>query len=271
MTISLICSSKGGCGKSTLCYQFLAPYFYARTKNKPLILDLDKANNEFDTFSASSILESKECDLSNLDTDVLFGERDIIFDTGATSLAKQALDLLDNKGHFEFIDQVFIPITSSKQACSSALDTYDAIKRYKPDAKICFILNAYDDLEECPLEIQFIHFLTDSKHFLSTKGELGEFDLLKQSDPNVRYLAINRYGCLSWGSHLGLTAYEYASKVDDIKAKIVQAIKEIRQDPSKRVKYDLLSNRLDLAKHCKKFKDFLENDFFKQLDEVFNG
>ena len=56
----LVISPKGGCGKSTLCFQILAPYIFDRTKEIPIIYDLDNANSETETYSGSKILKAEK-------------------------------------------------------------------------------------------------------------------------------------------------------------------------------------------------------------------
>ena len=271
MAYYYICSPKGGIGKSTFCYQYVAPYSYIKTQKKPLILDCDNANREFETFSKSSILESRECNLSDINnTNIFFEDRDLIFDTGSTTLCQKALNNFYEIGAIDNIDHFFIPLTTGTQSFSSAIDVYNAIKGYKADAKICFILNSQYDINELPLEIQFIDFLGDQKYFLTSNNSIGRFDELKKEDPNVNYLVINFVACLFWTNSLNLTAFEYADKVNFINTKVSDALKKAKQDPSLIPHYRLASNRLRLAKQCQKFRNELEQNFFKKLDEVLN-
>lgn len=270
MTISFVTSAKGGCGKSTFSYQFLAPYLFNRSGNKPLVFNLDRANKEDQTYSKSSILDSMECKFTDFDPDVFATKRNLIFDTGATTLAEQALFNFESNGYLDQVDKFFIPVSLGKQASSSAIETYQRIKKYKADAKICFVLNAEYLQDELPLEIQFTGFLEDTKHFLSDEITLGQFNELKKSDPKVRYIVIHHYPCLYWSTHLNLTAYEYASRVNDLTDKWDKVLEETQKDPSLSGKLKLINNRLRLSKWCRNFKEKLETETFKQLDEVFN-
>ena len=42
-----IVNTKGGCGKSTCCYQIVSPYCFKKNKNKKaIIVNLDNMNDE---------------------------------------------------------------------------------------------------------------------------------------------------------------------------------------------------------------------------------
>lgn len=270
MKISFIASAKGGCGKSTFCYQFLAPYLFSNSENKPLVIDFDIANKEAETFCKSTILDCLNCRLIDFDESYFLGEQDIIFDTGATTLAHETLKHFKNKGYLDQITKFFIPLTTGIQACSSALEMYTAIKSYKDDAQICFVLNTQYDKDMLPLEIQFPNFLEDTKRVLSAEIKEGKFNALKGSDPTVSKVVINFEPCLFWSTHLNLTAFEYALRADDLKEKVSQFFKDSKKDPSLLGKYKWATQRFFLANQCQEFRSDLEDQIFKQLDEVFN-
>lgn len=269
MSKVLIISPKGGCGKSTFAFQILAPFFFNKKKEKTIVVDLDQANNEHKSYSRSSIIELQENTINDLDPLLAVIKRNVIIDTGATTLALKALEKIDEIDLINSIDLFAIPITRGKQSTSSALDMYETIKELKSDAKICFILSDVYSTEEYPLEMQFIDFLGDKIHSTYLDHEQGKFDELKNSDPKISYLAIPQTPALYWSNQFGLTAYEFADKLSEIQAKREQLLDEVEKSPTKQADFKLSSYKVQLAKRCRNFrKNVLEDNLFKNLEQV---
>ena len=269
MTKVLVISPKGGCGKSTFCFQILAPFFFERDADKSLILDLDTENNEHKTYTRSKLFDAVELSLKNLDPTTFITKQNLIIDTGAANLASKTLKALDEINFLKKIDLFCIPMTRGKQAMSSALDIYDEIKELNESAKVCFILSDCYDEEDVPLEMQFIKFLGDKKHILSLDKEQGKFDELKKTDPQVSWIRIPSSPCLYWVSEYALTAYEFADNLTDLEQKQEQLAVELAESPENKAAYGLATYKVILAKRCRSFrKNVLKDDVFKSLEKV---
>ena len=266
----LVISPKGGCGKSTLCFQILAPYFFNRSGNIPIIYDLDNANSETETYSGSEILKAEKKSLSDVSPDFFTQSETIIFDTGATTLAKKVLDDFSEKRILKFIDLFMIPLTRGEQSADSAFNMYKAIKDENKNAKICFVLsNVYDD--ETPLDVQFLTFLGDKRNNAYVKEDGADFDPEKglyDECEGSSYLAIPECSSFSWGQIFGKTIYELADKVEDFDKQADDLSMKINS-PIDQKHYTLACNKFKLAKRCQRYRnDILEAKVFKELDEI---
>ncbi len=269
MSKVLVTSPKGGCGKSTFCFQILAPFFFERDADKSLILDLDTENNENKTYTRSQLFDAVEMSLKNLDPAKFMTGKNLIIDTGAANLASRTLRALDEINFLNKVDLFCIPMTRGKQALSSALDVYDEIKEMNETAKICFILSDCYDEEDVPLEMQFIKFLGDKKHILSLDKEQGKFDELKKTDPQISYIRIPSTPCLYWVSEYAMTAYEFADNLNDLEQKQDKLAEELGVSPEMMAAYSLATYKVMLAKRCRSFKNkVLKDDVFKSLEKV---
>ncbi len=266
----LVISPKGGCGKSTLCFQILAPYFFDRSKNIPIIYDLDNANSETETYSGSKILKAEKKSLSDISPDFFTQPETIIFDTGATTLAKKVLDDFSEKRILKHIDLFMIPLTRGEQSADSAFHMYEAIKTENKNAKICFVLsNVYDD--DTPLDVQFLTFLGDKRNNAYVKEDGADFDPEKGLFDDCKgssYLAIPECSSFSWGQIFGKTVYELADKVEDFDKQADDLSMKINS-PIDKKNYALACNKFKLAKRCQRYrKEILEAKVFKELDEI---
>ncbi len=268
MTKVLVISPKGGCGKSTFAFQFLAPYFYNRDNQKSLLIDLDNANNESNSFTASEIIESKECNINEIDMRIALEKRNVIIDSGATSLAQKTLRQFIDTNLIDYIDYFAIPLSKGKQATSSALDIYTEIKKYKTDAKVFFVLSETDNIHKYPLEMQFLNFLGDKIHCCYDDLEEGEYDKIKKQDPSVNYISIPYDPCLPWVSNFGITAYEFADKKEMLKERQKTLVREAMTDPTKCPALDLTTYKLMLVAKCVEFKNELLEKTFNNLDQI---
>lgn len=266
----LVISPKGGCGKSTLCFQILAPYIFDRTNEIPIIYDLDNANSETETYSGSKILKAEKKSLSDISPDFYTQSESIIFDTGATTLAKKVLDDFSEKRILKHIDLFMIPLTRGEQSADSAFNMYEAIKAENKNAKVCFVLsNVYDD--DTPLDVQFLTFLGDKRNNAYVKEDESDFDpekgLIDECE-DATYLAIPECSSFSWGQIFGKTVYELADKVEDFDKQADDLSLKINT-PIDKKKYALACNKYKLAKRCQRYrKDILEAKVFKKLDEI---
>ena len=266
----LVISPKGGCGKSTLCFQILAPYIFDRTKKIPIIYDLDNANSETETYSKSTILKAEKKSLSDVSPNFFTQPETIIFDTGTTTLAKKVLDDFSEKRILKHIDLFMIPLTRGEQSADSAFNMYKAIKGENKNAKICFVLsNVYDD--ETPLDVQFLTFLGDKRNNAYVKEDESEFDPEKglfDECEDATYLAIPECSSFSWGQIFGKTVYELADIVEDFDKQADELSLKINT-PLDKKKYTLACNKFKLAKRCQRYrKDILEERVFKELDKI---
>ena len=265
----LVISPKGGCGKSTLCFQILAPYFFNRTNNIPLIYDLDNANSETETYSNSKILRAEKKTLADINPNFFTSSDTIIFDTGATTLAKRVLDDFSEKRILKHIDLFMIPLTRGEQSADSAFNMYQSIKEENKNAKICFVLsNVYD---ETPLDIQFLSFLGDKHNNAYVKDEKSNFDPEKgfyDDCSNAFLLAIPECSSFEWAQIFGKTVYELAEKVDEFDQQADELSLKI-ETPYDQKKYNLACNKFKLAKRCSRYrKDVLDQNVFKELDKI---
>ncbi len=269
----LVINPKGGCGKSILCYQVLAPFFFSRTKKIPLIYDLDIANSETETYSESKILKSEKKKLYDVQSDIIFNKETIIFDTGATTLAKKVFDDFDEKRILKYIDLFMIPLTKGEQSADSAIKMYETIKQTNKDAKICFVLsNVYDD--DTPLEVQFISFLGDKYNYAYVKEEGADFDPEKgliDEYPDASYITIPECSSFTWGQLFGKTVYELADKLEEFDRNANELAKSLADNPANQKKYKLANNKYRLAKRCSRYRtEVLEAKIFKELDNLLN-
>lgn len=266
----LVISPKGGCGKSTLCFQILAPYFFNRTKNVPLIYDLDNANSETETYSSSKVLRAEKKNLSDINPDFFTSKETIIFDTGATTLAKKVLDDFSEKRILKHIDLFMIPLTRGEQSADSAFNMYEVIKAENKNAEVCFVLsNVYDD--DTPLDVQFLTFLGDKWNNAYVKEEGSDFDPEKglfDECKGSNYLAIPECSSFSWGQIFGQTVYELAEKVEEFDKRADELSMKI-DTPADQKKYALACNKFKLAKRCQRYRiEILEEKVFKELDKI---
>jgi hypothetical protein len=271
MTKILVTSPKGGVGKSTLCFQFLAPYLFNRDNKKLKIIDLDNANSEAKIFTKSNLFSPETNNINSIDPLIAVSDENIIIDSGATTLAKETIEKIDEINLIESIDLFCIPMTRGKQANASALKMYDIINELKPDAKICFVLSDCYDEDEVPLEMQFVKFLGDKKHMVSAKieKEIGDFDKLKEKDPDVSWITVPSSPCIYWVSEYGMTAYEFAEKLQTLEQKQKDLAKEVSQNPDKKTDYMASTYKVVLAKKCRNFrKKVLEEKFFNEFKVI---
>ena len=257
----MVANFKGGTGKTTFCYQFLAPYLYAtKSKRKPLVIDFDIANSEQETFSKSAIVDRLNCRLIDFDESIFFGKQDLIFDTGATTLAHETLKYFKNKGFLDLIEYFFIPFTPGLSTGTLALETYEVIKKYKADAKICFVFNTpYQDLGRYE-SIQFVPYVEDCWKVLSPENTDGKIDNLMRSDMYLMSMKIDYDPCLFWSTLLNLTAYEYSYKAGESNKKTDLNLN----------KSIFITRKYELAQRCKKFRSNLVQDIFRKFDVIFS-
>ncbi len=273
MTKIFVSSSKGGVGKSTLCFQFLAPYLFNRDKKKSILVDLDKTNSETKVFIKSELYDVKELsskDLSSLPL-LVNADENLIVDTGAAEGSLKALETIDNVSLIDNIDLFCIPISRGGQAEASALSMYASIKELREDAKICFVLSDYLDIDEIPLEVQFRRFLGNKTYRLSTKIEniTGDFDRLKKEDPLVSWISIPQVPCLILASEFGFTAYEFSNKLEELDKKQKDLAKAVAKQADKNDEYLVTVRKTLIAKQCRRFKNrIFEEKFLKDLKEI---
>lgn len=264
----LVISPKGGCGKSTLCFQILAPYFFNRYKKVPLIYDLDNANSETETYSGSKILIAEKKNLSDINPNFFTSPDSIIFDTGATTLAKKVLDDFSEKRILKHIDLFMIPLTRGEQSADSALNMYEVIKAENKTAKVCFVLsNVYNDT---PLDIQFLTFLGDKRNNAYVKEEGEDFDPEKglfDDCIGATFIAIPECSSFAWSQIFGKTVYELADKVEDFD-KLADELSMKIETPVDQKRYTLACNKYKLAKRCKVYRKEVLEKVFNDLDKI---
>ena len=271
MSKIIVISPKGGVGKSTFCFQFLAPYLFNRDKKELKIIDLDNANSEGKIYTKSDLFFSESISVNKIDPIIAVSEGNLIIDSGAAKLAKETIEKIDEINLIENIDLFCIPLTRGKQANASALKMYDIIKELKPEAKICFVLSDCYDEEDVPLEMQFVKFLGDKKHILSAmpEKEIGDFDKLKEKDPNVSWIAVPDSPCIYWVSEFGMTAYEFANKLQTLEQKQKELAAEVSKNPDKKIEFRTSTYKVMLAKKCRNFrKKVLEENFFNEFKKI---
>lgn len=243
-----IVNTKGGCGKSTCCYQIVSPYCFAKNNNKkPIIVDLDNMNDESSSYSQSKIFDSQKT--SSIDIQLIGQDRDAIFDTGAGDNGKKNLNNLINTGLIEFIDLFIIPLTSGTEATVDAFYVYNSILKNVSKAKIMFVFSDCFNPEEFPLKEQFSAFY-----------KYVENNNIKIQEP----IPIVREPSIVWSQRYGLTAYELGDETKEKSKKI-----ELRRCVEMKdfISAEKKSKELLLIKLSMDFRKYLVDKVFPKIDE----
>ena len=223
---ALVISTKGGCGKSTFCFEVLAPYLGERSKKKPTIYEFDNENKESLNYAKSDIFVTQNMPFESMGAisnklNEISQTDNYIVDVGGSAHSSNFL-----KANANFIklwfDFVFIPLGQGAQDAVNAKSVFEQIKSGGFDAsKIAFVCSSamftYDE-ENIDMFLAFF----GSPYFPRSKGGYG-FDgrIPKDSKPD-NYLFVKFCPFLPWSKLQQRTAYEvgkdwgeYLKKLDD--------------------------------------------------------
>ena len=210
---SLVISTKGGAGKSTFCFEILAPYVYMKSNKKAKIYEYDNENQESLNYKSSSIIEATVNETNNDDTigddlSIKSKEKDYIVDVGGGSRAGSFI--LNNGDFFSaWFDRIFIPLNFDQQDTINALTTYQSIveKGFNKDNIIFVCSQAIFD-EDAENRNMFVPFF-GSQFIPNSKGGYGFEGFAKSNlgeDFKYMFVPYNQYKY--WAKLQSKTAYE---------------------------------------------------------------
>lgn len=219
---SLIISTKGGAGKSTFCFEILAPFLYEKSNKKAKIYEYDSENQESLNYANSSIIDAKIMATSNDeaigdDLSSKVKEKEYIVDVGGGSRAGSFI--LNNGDFFSgWFDRIFIPLNFDLQDTVNAITTYQSIveKGFNKDNIIFVCSQAIYD-EEAENKNMFVPFF-GSDFIPKSKGGYG-FDGYAKAHlgENFQYVFVPYNQYKYWAKLQGKTAYELIQDLSKFK------------------------------------------------------
>ena len=172
----LVCSSKGGVGKSFVARHFL-PFAYA-----PLgYVDTDLSNR-----GAKMLEKSKRVKIAYRGSveslpehpEVLLDFDHLVIDVGGKDKEVEAtLDALGKMLFTDFLDLVLIPLQGGEEEVRNALETLLLVRKKGYGGKVAIVLNRWGERKP---EEQFARYLKVRNHFLE-QGEVVEIAVPKIS------------------------------------------------------------------------------------------
>jgi hypothetical protein len=204
----LVINTKGGCGKSTLSSQILAPFLYDKVnsrKSKSLLCEMDAFNHDAKTFTKTEIIESKQVDpLSESPFEmqkVITDDRSCIVDSGGNASGEAVLEQYIRSHFINRFDLIFIPLTKGEQSIINAVKTYTTIRKFTK-VKIIFALSGVTNRNL--IDLTFIRFFGDKKNYLD--GSKGHIEEITECDRNFIY--VHDTSCLEYSRLFGKTIFE---------------------------------------------------------------
>ena len=219
---SLVISTKGGAGKSTFCFEILAPFVYQKTNKKAKVYEYDNENQESKNYKNSSLIDSQNKETDNDETigDDLSDkgkEKDYIVDVGGGS---RAGSFIMHNGDFlkGWFDRIFIPMNFDQQDAVNAIATYKSIvEKGFPKENIMFVCSQAifdDDVDNRNMFVPFF----GSKYIPSKSGYgFGGFGKRELNNEfQYCFVPLNQYKY--WAKLQGKTAFELISDLPKFQA-----------------------------------------------------
>lgn len=219
---SLVISTKGGAGKSTFCFEILAPFVYQKTNKKAKVYEYDNENQESKNYKNSSLIDSQNKETDNDETigDDLSDkgkEKDYIVDVGGGS--RSGSFIMHNGDFFKgWFDRIFIPMNFDQQDAINAIATCKSIvEKGFPKENIMFVCSQAiydDDLENRGMFVPFF-----GSKCIPSKSGYG-FDGFGKRELNNEFqycfVPLNQYKY--WAKLQGKTAFELIADLPKFQA-----------------------------------------------------
>lgn len=207
--VILVAQVKGGCGKSTVAMQVIAPWVMSREGGARLI-EVDHQNQDSADYSNTGVLtqqiqipqsDSHSYAVTRLMQEVIKSDESIVIDLGGNATASDVITEMGVKGLSSFIDLVIVPVSASGRDVLNA------------EATIAHIRECFSGFNS-PIAIVY------------TRAETMDIDRLKHEVPDVFRLAesagvggplvVPQRTCLAASRYLLLTAWELGQRGADM-------------------------------------------------------
>lgn len=219
---SLVISTKGGAGKSTFCFEILAPFVYQKTNKKAKVYEYDNENQESYNYKNSSLIDSQIKETNNDETigDDLSDkgkEKDYIVDVGGGSRAGSFI--MHNGDFFKgWFDRIFIPMNFDQQDAINAITTYkNIVEKGFPKENIIFVCSQAVFDEESENMNMFVPFF-GSKYIPSKSGYGFEGFAKSNLGEDFKYIFVPYNQYKYWAKLQGKTAFELIADLPKFQA-----------------------------------------------------
>ena len=146
--ITVLTAEKGGSGKSTAAFHFVASYFLDKKPTEPItIYEVDAHNKTVEDFTNDDMIQAHTVKMTMTDLERMISEaefdsveKDIIFDVGGSDNTYKFLDIISNSNLAR--KTVFL-IPEINKRPRSAENTIEAIREKIEDPNIVILLNRY--------------------------------------------------------------------------------------------------------------------------------